>query len=56
MEYTIVELNALKCKQLTAPFEQFVLLVNEKIAQGWEPQGGVTTYTNTLVQAMIRRK
>jgi hypothetical protein len=36
--------------------DQLVKEVNEAIALGWEPQGGVTMHQGQFFQAMIKRR
>ena len=54
MEYKIL--------RVSAPFspskgvEKLAQLVNEAIALGWEPVGGVCQFQATLLQAMIKRR
>ncbi|MGA2444454.1 MAG: hypothetical protein ABSG50_03365 [Opitutaceae bacterium] len=36
--------------------ERLTKEVNEAIAQGWEPQGGITIYGTQMLQAMIKRR
>jgi hypothetical protein len=36
--------------------ERLIKEVNEAIAQGWEPQGGITIYGTQMLQAMIKRR
>ncbi len=36
--------------------ERLVREVNEAIALGWEPQGGITIHGTQLLQAMVKRR
>jgi hypothetical protein len=36
--------------------EKFIKEVNEAIALGWEPQGGVAFTGNRFIQAMVKRR
>ena len=36
--------------------ERLIKEVNEAIAQGWEPLGGVSVYDAQFMQAMIKRR
>ena len=36
--------------------ERLIKEVNEAIAQGWEPQGGITIYGTQILQVMIKRR
>ena len=36
--------------------ERLTQEVNEAIAQGWEPQGGITIYGTQILQVMIKRR
>ena len=36
--------------------EKFTKEVNEALALGWEPQGGITIYGAQMLQAMIKRR
>ena len=36
--------------------ERLIKEVNEAIAQGWEPLGGISVYGEQFMQAMIKRR
>ena len=55
MQYRLISVtNCFSCKRA---LERLTKEVNDAIAQGWEPLGGVSiAYGNQLVQAMIKRR
>ena len=54
MQYKIISVTPFFSR--TKSFDQLAKLVNEAIALGWEPVGGVTAANGALAQAMIKRR
>lgn len=54
MEYKVVISS--KGWSFTGKVEQLMKTVNELIALGWEPLGGVAFTDNYLSQAMVKRR
>ncbi len=54
MQYRIISVtNVFSAKRA---LEQLAREVNEAIALGWEPQGGITLHAGQFLQAMIKRR
>lgn len=53
MQYRIISVSAVFSEK--SAIEKLVGLVNEAIAQGWEPIGGVCQGGTSLHQAVIKR-
>ncbi len=54
MQYRVIFVsNVFSAKRA---LEQLAKEVNEAIALGWEPQGGVTMHAGQFLQAMIKRR
>ena len=54
MEYRIISVSYVV--SVTKALEKLARSVNEAIARGWEPIGGVTIAGNILSQPMIKRR
>jgi hypothetical protein len=54
MQYRVIAVR--QCFSQKGALERLVKEVNEAIALGWEPQGGITVYGVQLMQAMIKRR
>jgi mannose/cellobiose epimerase-like protein (N-acyl-D-glucosamine 2-epimerase family) len=54
MQYRVIAVR--QCFSQKGAIERLVKEVNEAIALGWEPQGGITVYGVQLMQAMIKRR
>lgn len=54
MHYRIITISSVW--SAAGGFEKLARLVNEAIAEGYEPVGGVCVHASTLAQAMIRRR
>jgi hypothetical protein len=54
MQYRVI--SASNCFSPKRALERLVKEVNEAIALGWEPQGGITIHGVQLLQAMVKRR
>lgn len=54
MQYKIISVTAVFSG--SKALEKFIKEVNEALALGWEPQGGVSFTGNQFIQAMVRRR
>jgi hypothetical protein len=54
MEYKIISFHS--AFSVTKALEKLVKAVNEAIALGWEPAGGVSLMENGVAQAMVKRR
>ncbi len=54
MQYRVISVSSVF--SLKRALEQLIKEVNEAIALGWEPQGGVTIHAAQLLQAMVKRR
>lgn len=54
MQYRIVSVTSIW--SVANGLEKLARLVNEAIADGWEPVGGVCIHAPNLAQAMIKRR
>jgi len=54
MQYQIIHVAAILSP--SKALEKFTREVNEAIALGWEPQGGVAFTGNQFMQAMVKRR
>ena len=54
MEYTLVVYEGFSRKSFEHEYNIFIQKVNEKIKEGWVPQGGVSRTCRTFMQAMVK--
>jgi hypothetical protein len=54
MQYRVISVRA--CFSLKRAGERLTKEVNEAIALGWEPVGGIAVAKTGLLQAMIKRR
>ena len=54
MQYKIISASVVF--SLSSSLEKLAKDVNESITLGWEPQGGLTAYGNSICQAMVKRR
>jgi hypothetical protein len=54
MQYQIISVSAVFSG--SKALEKLTKEVNEAIALGWEPQGGVAVAANQYIQAMVKRR
>jgi hypothetical protein len=54
MQYKIISVSAVFSG--SKALEKLTKEVNEAIALGWEPMGGLTTCGNAFYQAMVKRR
>jgi hypothetical protein len=56
MQYKIISVSVLFPRVRNAALEKLTKEVNEAIALGWEPLGGLACTAAALFQAMIKRR
>jgi hypothetical protein len=54
MQYRVISVGA--CFSMKRALERLTKEVNEAIALGWEPVGGIACTNTELLQAMIKRR
>jgi hypothetical protein len=54
MEYKLITISHVWSS--TRAFEELTRAVNEALASGWEPLGGVVSIEHRLIQTMIKRR
>jgi hypothetical protein len=54
MQYRVISVSA--CFSMKRALERLTKEVNEAIALGWEPLGGITWAQTGLLQTMVKRR
>ena len=54
MQYKVISTSC--CFSMSRALAKFTKEVNDAIAEGWEPVGGVTFAQTSMLQALIKRR